>query len=126
MSDSELDEAPTESADAKAQELKERLAQWKRSRLAPGAAAAAAAADDDDPLDDFMSGLEVPKDVQTHITRPGVVTLDDLAAQLDDDRLLQRASELGRVLVSQDKDLLGEGTRRLKQDRPFPGIVYAH
>jgi len=84
MSDSELDEAPTESADAKAQELKERLAQWKRSRLAPGAAAAAAA-DDDDPLDDFMSGLEVPKDVQTHITRPGVVTLDDLSAQLDDD-----------------------------------------
>jgi len=81
MSDSELDEAPSESADAKAQELKERLAQWKRSRLAPGAAKA----DDDDPLDDFMSGLEVPKDVQTHITRPGVVTLDDLAAQLDDD-----------------------------------------
>ena len=30
---------------------------------------------------------------------------EDGAAQLDDDRLLQRASELGRILVSQDKDL---------------------
>ena len=45
---------------------------------------------------------------------------------MDDDRLLQRASELGRILVSQDKDLLGEGTRRLKQDRSFSGIIYAH
>jgi len=51
---------------------------------------------------------------------------EDGAAQLDDDRLLQRASELGRILVSQDKDLLGEGTRRLKQDRSFSGIIYAH
>jgi predicted nuclease of predicted toxin-antitoxin system len=34
---------------------------------------------------------------------------EDGAAELDDDRLLQRATELGRVLVSQDEDLLRVG-----------------
>lgn len=51
---------------------------------------------------------------------------EDGAAQLDDGRLLQRAAELGCVLVSQDEDLLREGTRLLKQGGSFSGIVYAH
>jgi hypothetical protein len=34
---------------------------------------------------------------------------EDGAAQLEDGPLLQRASDLGRVLVSQDEDLLREG-----------------
>jgi predicted nuclease of predicted toxin-antitoxin system len=55
-----------------------------------------------------------------------VTAQEDGAAQLDDDRLLQRASELGRILVSQDEDLLREGTRRLREGRRFSGVVYAH
>jgi hypothetical protein len=51
---------------------------------------------------------------------------EDGAAELDDDRLLQRATDLGRVLVSQDEDLLREGAQRLKEHRDFSGIVYAH
>jgi predicted nuclease of predicted toxin-antitoxin system len=51
---------------------------------------------------------------------------EDGSAELDDDRLLQRATELDRVLVSQDEDLLREGTRRLRQQEDFSGIVYAH
>jgi hypothetical protein len=51
---------------------------------------------------------------------------EDGAAELDDDRLLQRATELGRVLVSQDEDLLREGARLLKDGKHFSGIVYAH
>lgn len=51
---------------------------------------------------------------------------EDGAAELDDDRLLQRATELGRVLVSQDEDLLREGARRLREHKDFSGIVYAH
>jgi len=51
---------------------------------------------------------------------------EDGAAEWDDDRLLQRATELGRVLVSQDEDLLREGVRRLNEHRDFCGIVYAH
>jgi predicted nuclease of predicted toxin-antitoxin system len=51
---------------------------------------------------------------------------EDGAAELDDDRLLERATELGRVLVSQDDDLLREGAHRLKEHRAFSGIIYSH
>jgi hypothetical protein len=51
---------------------------------------------------------------------------EDGAAELDDDRLLQRATELGRVLVSQDEDLLREGARWLREQKDFSGIIYAH
>ena len=51
---------------------------------------------------------------------------EDGAAELDDDLLLQRATELGRVLVSQDEDLLREGAHRLRESIRFSGIIYAH
>ncbi|MGA2737360.1 MAG: DUF5615 family PIN-like protein [Bryobacteraceae bacterium] len=51
---------------------------------------------------------------------------EDGAGELDDDQLLQRATELGRVLVSQDADLLREGARRLWEHKDFSGIIYAH
>jgi len=51
---------------------------------------------------------------------------EDGAAQLADGLLLQRATDLGRVLVSQDEDLLREGTRRLREGVHFHGIVYVH
>jgi predicted nuclease of predicted toxin-antitoxin system len=51
---------------------------------------------------------------------------EDGAAELDDDRLLERATELGRVLVSQDDDLLREGARRLSERKAFSGIIYSH
>jgi len=51
---------------------------------------------------------------------------EDGAAELDDERLLDRATELGRVLVSQDEDLLREGAKRLRERKDFSGIIYAH
>jgi predicted nuclease of predicted toxin-antitoxin system len=51
---------------------------------------------------------------------------EDGSAELDDDDLLQRATELGRVLVSQDEDLLREGARRLRDRIDFSGIIYSH
>jgi hypothetical protein len=45
---------------------------------------------------------------------------------LDDELLLKRATELRRVLVSQDADLLREGARLLAGNREFSGLVYAH
>ena len=51
---------------------------------------------------------------------------EDGTAELDDDQLLQRATELGRVLVSQDDDLLREGAQRLREHKGFSGIIYAH
>jgi hypothetical protein len=51
---------------------------------------------------------------------------EDGAAQFDDDRLLSRSTVLGRVLVSQDADLLAEGVSRMRNGNAFSGIVYAH
>jgi predicted nuclease of predicted toxin-antitoxin system len=45
---------------------------------------------------------------------------------VDDPVLLDRATALGRVLFTQDTDLLAEGTRRQRTGEPFAGIVYAH
>jgi hypothetical protein len=46
---------------------------------------------------------------------------EDGSAELDDD-----VTELGRVLVSQDEDLLSEGARWLSSRKDFSGIIYAH
>ena len=50
---------------------------------------------------------------------------EDGSAELADDVLLKRATELGRVLVSQDEDLLREGARWLNERKDFSGIIYA-
>jgi len=39
---------------------------------------------------------------------------------------LKRATELGRVHVSQDEDLLREGARWLSERKDFSGIIYLH
>jgi hypothetical protein len=51
---------------------------------------------------------------------------DDGAAELQDPDLLDRATARGRVLFSQDKDLLVEATRRQTEGVPFSGVIYAH
>jgi hypothetical protein len=51
---------------------------------------------------------------------------DDCSAELADDALLKRATELRRVLVSQDEDLLREGALWLSERKDFSGIIYAH
>ena len=48
------------------------------------------------------------------------------AWQAADDRLVDRASELGRVLFSQDDDLLAEAKRRQVEGVQFAGVLYAH
>jgi predicted nuclease of predicted toxin-antitoxin system len=50
----------------------------------------------------------------------------DGAAELEDPELLDRASGLGRVLFTQDEDLLTEGVRRQRIGESFAGIIYAH
>jgi predicted nuclease of predicted toxin-antitoxin system len=44
----------------------------------------------------------------------------------DDSTLLDRATELERVLFSQDEDLLREARVRQAAGIPFAGVVYAH
>jgi len=50
---------------------------------------------------------------------------DGYASRADPD-VLDRATELGRILFSQDDDLLREATLRQRDWRPFSGVVYAH
>jgi hypothetical protein len=51
---------------------------------------------------------------------------EDGAARLDDPALLDRATELARVLFSQDDDLLIEAVRRQRNGEFFAGVIYAH
>ncbi len=55
-----------------------------------------------------------------------ITAYEDQAHQLDDRALLDRASELERILFSQDDDLLVESARRQKNNIHFAGLVYAH
>lgn len=58
--------------------------------------------------------------------------VDVLTAQEDghrtavDDLLLDRATELKRILFTQDEDLLAEAKQRQMQAISFAGIIYAH
>lgn len=51
---------------------------------------------------------------------------EDGAGEYDDPRLLDRASELGRVLFTHDDDLLKEAARRQETGEKFAGVIYAH
>ena len=42
------------------------------------------------------------------------------------DALLTRATSLGRVLFSQDEDLLAIVEERIRQQRDFAGVIYSH
>lgn len=57
----------------------------------------------------------------------GVVTAqEDNAERMLDDELLRRASELDRVLFSQDDDLLSVAASCQKSGERFAGVIYAH
>lgn len=51
---------------------------------------------------------------------------EDGRRNLPDDVLLDRATQLQRVLFSQDEDLLVEAKRRQAEGIPFAGVIYAH
>jgi hypothetical protein len=55
-----------------------------------------------------------------------ITAQEDGAAMWPDDRLLDRAGVLGRVLFSQDDDLLAEAELRQREGRAFAGVIYAH
>jgi len=51
---------------------------------------------------------------------------EDGASELRDPALLDRAAELGRVLFTQDDDLLVEATQRQRRGQSFTGVIYAY
>jgi predicted nuclease of predicted toxin-antitoxin system len=51
---------------------------------------------------------------------------EDGSRELEDDALLDRATELGYVLFTQDEDLLCEAAERQERGETFAGVIYAH
>jgi hypothetical protein len=72
--------------------------------------------------------VHVSRQVSRGLRRRGVDVLtaqEDGTIEWSDAALLDRATSLGRVLVSQDADLLVEAARRQRQGNPFGGVIFA-
>lgn len=77
----------------------------------------------------FYMDQHVPRAITVGLRLRGVDVLtafEDGSSTLPDPALLDRASELSRVLFTQDDDLLTEATRRQRENIPFHGVIYAH
>ena len=73
--------------------------------------------------------VHVPRAITEGLRLRGVDVLsaqEDNAASLPDPALLDRTSALGRILFTQDRDLLDEAARRQRSGQEFAGLVYAH
>lgn len=55
-----------------------------------------------------------------------LTAFEDGSHGLDDPVLLDRAGSLGRVLFSNDDDLLREAVRRQRSGERFRGVIYVH
>lgn len=77
----------------------------------------------------FYMDVHVKRAVTNGLRLRGVDVLtaqDDDTTELEDDLLLDRATELNRVLFSQDDDLLREANKRQQKGASFAGVIYAH
>jgi predicted nuclease of predicted toxin-antitoxin system len=73
--------------------------------------------------------VHVPAAITRALRRRGFDVLtaqEDGRAMIDDPALLDRASILGRVVFSRDRDFLAEAVRRQWSGLPFGTVVYAH
>lgn len=55
-----------------------------------------------------------------------ITAQEDQASEFKDPDLLDRATVLGRVLITQDEDLLSEAEHRQRREQSFAGLIYAH
>jgi len=72
--------------------------------------------------------IHVPRPITRALRKLGVDVVtaqEDGTARWSDPALLDRATELDRVLFSQDEDLLAEAARRQSQGVVFKGVIYA-
>jgi hypothetical protein len=56
----------------------------------------------------------------------GLTAQEDGTSELDEPQLLDRATELGRVLFTPDDHLRREAKRRQPINKPFAGLIDAH
>lgn len=73
--------------------------------------------------------VHIPRAVTNGLRLRGVDVLtaqEDNTINLTDTELLDRATEVGRILYSQDDDLLVEANYRLQNEIEFSGVIYSH
>lgn len=77
----------------------------------------------------LLMDVHVPAAITAGLRRRGIDVLtsqEDGSDRLPDDRLLERSTQLGRVLFSQDDDLLALAAQWQQHGTPFSGVIYAH
>ena len=77
----------------------------------------------------FYMDVHVPRAITEglRLREIDVVTAqEDGASRLSDSALLDRATALGRILFTQDADLLQEVMLRQRENQDFAGVVYAY
>src|SRR6266545_3748764 len=71
----------------------------------------------------------VPLAITQGLRRRGVdvvIAHEDGASTWEDEAVLERATNLGRTLFTQDEDLLSVARNWQEAGTPFGGIIYAH
>lgn len=71
----------------------------------------------------------VPQVITTGLRIRGVdvqTAFEDRSHEFDDEKLLVRANSLGRILFTQDDDLLAIAQRWQRDGNLFAGLVYGH
>lgn len=77
----------------------------------------------------FYMDQHIPRAITSGLRMRGVgilTTQEDDTARFSDPTLLDRATELGRVLFTFDDDLLSEATQRQRLNKQFSGVIYIH
>ena len=77
----------------------------------------------------YYMDVHIPRAITAGLRSLGVDVLtaqEDNSATQPDDKLLQRATALGRVLFSQDEDLLSIAAGLQARGIPFAGVIYVH
>jgi predicted nuclease of predicted toxin-antitoxin system len=72
--------------------------------------------------------VHAPRPITRGLRRRGVDVLtaqEDGAARVSDPELLRRARELGRILFSQDEDMIVEAVKCQREGEPFATVVFA-
>lgn len=73
--------------------------------------------------------VHVPAAITAGVRRRGIDVLtsqEDGTDRWSDDQLIDRASSLGRILFSQDEDMLRLAADRQRASLSFSGVIYAH
>lgn len=77
----------------------------------------------------FYMDQNVPKAITTALRLRNIKVItayEDGCSQLNDEALLERATELSSVLFTRDDDLIAEAAQKQKEGKLFNGVIYAH